>query len=222
LAPTATKRSYDSPLRAKQSEQTRELILDALAAQLTQSGLADFSIPNVAERAGVSARTVYRYFPTREDQMNAVAEYMEEVAKGPAFPATPGDIPAHVRELYGYFERYRDYVEATHVAQLAGEVAERRRRHRQRRFKKVIESWLAPYDEDLGQRLLATVRLHGSSAGWRHLTKSVGLTTEQAADIAAWAIQTLFDDVEREQNARDKERKNGRAKKRPGSKGGKK
>jgi MFS family permease len=47
-------RSYESPLRAKQRERTRERILDATTELLAQEGLEELTIPLVARKAGVS------------------------------------------------------------------------------------------------------------------------------------------------------------------------
>jgi AcrR family transcriptional regulator len=51
-------RQYRSPLRGEQQQQTRERILEAAVAQIAEEGLAELTVPLVAERAGVSLRTV--------------------------------------------------------------------------------------------------------------------------------------------------------------------
>ncbi len=69
-------RVYRSELRTEQAERTRERILEALVEQLGE-GNEDFSIPRVAERAGVSVRTVYHHFPNRDAQIEAVARWLD-------------------------------------------------------------------------------------------------------------------------------------------------
>jgi AcrR family transcriptional regulator len=61
-----TARTYTSPLRADQMEQTRLRILRAVTDVLADPGTEEVTIPLVARRARVSLRTVYRHFPTRE------------------------------------------------------------------------------------------------------------------------------------------------------------
>jgi AcrR family transcriptional regulator len=66
------------PLRERQAEQVRDAIVDA-AVGLLESGHGDqVTVPQVAEAAGVSLRTVYRYFPTREDVLAAAGQRARE------------------------------------------------------------------------------------------------------------------------------------------------
>src|SRR5947207_1322914 len=62
---------YHSPLRTRQKEQTRNLILDAVDTILRRANAADVTVADVAREAQVTERTVYRHFPTREDLLNA-------------------------------------------------------------------------------------------------------------------------------------------------------
>src|SRR5947199_9666001 len=84
---TAEARVYNSPLRDRQEEQTRELILQALTEQLADGGLKGFSIPRLALRAGVSVRTVSRYFPTKDALLEEFA-YCLDLQIGSAEPPT--------------------------------------------------------------------------------------------------------------------------------------
>ncbi|MGD9530894.1 MAG: helix-turn-helix domain-containing protein, partial [Pseudonocardia sp.] len=58
-------RTYDSPVRRERAAATRRAILEAFAEQFGRPGTTDVAIPEAAERAGVSARTVYHHFPDR-------------------------------------------------------------------------------------------------------------------------------------------------------------
>ena len=77
------RRRYDSPLRRSRADDTRERIV-AGGADL----LHGFPIWNwraltaraVADRAGISERTVYRYFPTERDLRDAVMARLEQEA----------------------------------------------------------------------------------------------------------------------------------------------
>ncbi len=52
-------------------DEARERILSVARVRLDETGAA--SISDVAERVGVTRQTVYRYFPTTEDLLNAAA-----------------------------------------------------------------------------------------------------------------------------------------------------
>ena len=66
-------------LRERQAELTRSTIIEAAADLLFGSEeLRDFTMQDVAERAGVSPRTLYRYFGSRHELVNAVGAYFDE------------------------------------------------------------------------------------------------------------------------------------------------
>ena len=75
---------------------TRALMV-ATASAMMRQGLSP-SVSDVAEVAGVSRSTAYRYFPTRGDMLRAVVAE----ALGPILdrPATGGDAAARLESLY--------------------------------------------------------------------------------------------------------------------------
>ena len=54
-------------LRDDHREQTRQRISAAVLELLATESPATISVPQVAEKSGISLRTVYRYFPTKAD-----------------------------------------------------------------------------------------------------------------------------------------------------------
>ncbi len=75
------RRRYDSPVRRERAAQTRERILAAGAALLHGFPIwnwAALTVPAVATRAGVTERTVYRYFPSERALRDAVLGRLEE------------------------------------------------------------------------------------------------------------------------------------------------
>lgn len=62
-------------LRQLHAQQTRALILEAFAHCLEEREPDDVSVPDIAERAGISDRTVYRHFPTRVDLLAALTDW---------------------------------------------------------------------------------------------------------------------------------------------------
>lgn len=67
-------------LRERQQEAVRLTIVEAYVALCHRDGAVSVSMRAVAERAAVSARTVYRYFPSKDDLQTAGAYYLSERA----------------------------------------------------------------------------------------------------------------------------------------------
>ncbi|EJW13264.1 putative transcriptional regulator [Rhodovulum sp. PH10] len=75
----------------------REDILAAARAVAAVNGLAGVQIVPVAERAGIAAGTVYRYFPAKADLVAALVEQVTEqeiAAMAQAAAAAPGPLSA--------------------------------------------------------------------------------------------------------------------------------
>jgi AcrR family transcriptional regulator len=74
-----------------------QAILDAASALAAEGGMAAVQIAGVAERAGIAAGTVYRYFPSKTDlvaELIAAVAARELAAMRDAADAAPGPLSA--------------------------------------------------------------------------------------------------------------------------------
>jgi AcrR family transcriptional regulator len=186
------KRAYNSPLRQQQMEQTRQLIVEALAEQVWKEGLSEFSVPKVAKRAGVATRTVYRYFPTRDDLLAAVEKELREKHPEPDFPKALTDLPEHIPTLYAYMEENRTMIEAALTAGLAGELHSKMRAERQSKARQRFGDALAQFNEREQRQLNALFRAIGGSSMWRAMTTQGGLSGEEAAEVVQWLYRHML------------------------------
>lgn len=81
----ASGHSCDMRDQSRQLQRTRTAILEAAAQLLLERGNGGFSVQTVADRAGLTHRTVYRYFPTRQDLMAATARSLAPELEEDAF-----------------------------------------------------------------------------------------------------------------------------------------
>src|ERR1700743_3921112 len=86
-----------APRGRPRSARAHEAILKAAAGLLLEHGLAAVSMDGVAERAGVSKATIYRWWPTKET-LALDALYSEWVATAPD-PQDTGSLREDLREL---------------------------------------------------------------------------------------------------------------------------
>src|SRR5438128_11954459 len=109
---TAEARVYNSPLRDRQAEQTRELILQALTEQLADAGLKDFNIPRLAQRAGVSVRTIYRYFPTKDALLEEFAYWLDSQIGSAEAPSTLEELVKLPESAFAAFDEREALIRA--------------------------------------------------------------------------------------------------------------
>jgi AcrR family transcriptional regulator len=81
IEPSTARRRYDSPVRRQQTAETLERIISAgseLVHQLPAWDWTNITASAVGERAGISERTVHRYFPTERKLRDAVIRRLFE------------------------------------------------------------------------------------------------------------------------------------------------
>src|SRR6187399_3018913 len=96
------KRSYKSELRAQQAAGTRDLIIKT-AAESFVPWSTDVPFDKLAERAGISVRTVFRHFPTQRDLVAVVAPYLEERCGWRPDEMTADNLAEMSRSTFAYF-----------------------------------------------------------------------------------------------------------------------
>jgi AcrR family transcriptional regulator len=77
--------SKSTPIRAPKQERSQKrvaTILEAARSIIAEKGSAGLSIKGIAEEAGITAGSMYQYFPNKEAIVYALAEfYMAEISK---------------------------------------------------------------------------------------------------------------------------------------------
>jgi AcrR family transcriptional regulator len=105
------RRHYRLGRRAEASGQTRQRIVEATFELHSEKGIADTSMKDIAERAGVSVGTVYHHFPTYADTIAACGAYTAEQAPAPTSAIFTGAgnrgarIARLARALFDYYDR---------------------------------------------------------------------------------------------------------------------
>jgi AcrR family transcriptional regulator len=183
-------------LRERQMAETRTAILEAVAAEIAESGLTGFSIQGVADRAGVTHRTVYNHFPTRDSLNDAFAEYVEQVLHGRSFAGAERGVsldglPAVARLMHSAVGDDAVYLQAYVMMTIATAKAARVFRDRSKMVEQMVEEELAPLEPGVAKLVTSAIRLFISSAGWFLLKQHHGLSPAEAAGMSEWAVKAL-------------------------------
>lgn len=187
-------------LREEHATATRERILSAVAELIEQGDLDELTMPAVAETSGVSLRTVYRYYPTREQLLEAAGRWIgDELFKHPY----PSDLD-EVADLYE--EGCRDFDERPGLAralarsQLGQRARGYRRRERLEAIRGAMRAELTELsDEELRQAEAVLAYLHNILA-YTSLHEESDLSGKQIGAAMGWAIRTLIADLRKRNN----------------------
>lgn len=84
--------------RQRRAQDSMDVVLEAAAQLLEASGEAGFNTNAVAERAGVSIGTVYRYFPDKQSILRALAARETEAHRSAVMAVLDGGSPGVARD----------------------------------------------------------------------------------------------------------------------------
>jgi AcrR family transcriptional regulator len=184
-----------SSLRDQQVDLTRDLIMRAFQRLLQNDHPDAITYPQVAEAAGVSLRTVYRYFPTRVDLLESAAAWLAELTGGVQWqdPRTVEDLAGAVPEMGRIFDEHTNVFRA-----LAGDELQGRRREAVAAAVAEVSGNLPPDEARRAEAILGYIR---SGRAWLVLHDHYGLDGDEIMSALDWAASTLIEDVRRRNEA---------------------
>lgn len=184
------RRPYQSALRSRQQDETRELILRALSEQMLGSRPGEFSLPDVAARAGVSVRTVYRHFGSREALIEALQEYAIRCAT-PAPPTTLNELLDFPATLFATFDAHAAWVEAMVRAGAGSPIRAAGKPVRIALFKALTAPIVAHLPPEEAVAVQALVKHLVSAETWLAMREDFGLDGPSAGRAVSRALHAL-------------------------------
>jgi len=189
-------RRYESPLRKQQAKQTRDVIRQGALDLLRESDATDFSMPDVAKRADVSLRTVYRHFPTKGDLLSSLLE-VAPVHDAVLSATTPEELARAVTQQFEAMADDEPIFRTVNTTSAQRQAQADNREIARAPAERSMAPVIALLDSDAATMLMAIVNLLTSSVGLFYMQDTWDLTTDDASDVAGWAISVLADEASR-------------------------
>jgi AcrR family transcriptional regulator len=182
-------------LREQHAEATRERILGAVADLLERGDADEVTMPAVAEFSGVSLRTIYRYYATREALLEATGRWIgDELLKHP-YPANLDEVADLYQEGARDFDERPGLVRALAFSQLGQHVRGYRRRERLEAIGRALRAELPELDESEAVRAEAVLAYLHNMLAYTTLREENHLSGEEIGAAIGWAIRTLIADL---------------------------
>ncbi len=185
--------SVPSTHRERQREQTIQLIM-ASFSELTMSN-PQFTMQELADQAGISVRTLYRYFPSREALREGLTEMINQHMDRDhvtGIGAMDEGTEFRIHHSFRVFTEHDKLMRAVVVSRLTGALTDPAHQTRADAIRAGADLVLADQPELLRRQIAGLVRLLGGSVGWMTLTDStIPLSSEEAASAVAWAMRVL-------------------------------
>jgi AcrR family transcriptional regulator len=182
-------------LREQHALATRDRILRAVADLLERDEPDALTVPAVAEASGVSLRTIYRYYPTREELLEAAGRWIgDELFKHP-YPRTLDEVADLYQAGTREFEGRPGLVRALALSQLGQRARAYRRRERLEALGAALRAELDALSEPELRRAEAVLGYLHNVLAYTTLREENGLSGEEIGEAIGWAIRTLIADL---------------------------
>lgn len=187
--------SVETP-RRKDWHATRELILETFARMAVDEGLRDVSIQQVADRAGVAHRTVYRHFPNRQTLVDELGDWLVErgLERGQiTIPAEIDNLPDAIIANARAFDRDAEMMKAlVLVTWESGQLSDSQQR-RTEDTRELLDPLISDLDPEHARAVVSLIRYLISSRTWLVMREEFGLTGEQSGPVIAWTVQLMLE-----------------------------
>lgn len=172
---------------------TRAKIGDALVALLAEDVRVNHDA--VAERSGVSRRTVYRYYPDQASLLRALRERVTALAgPGVHYPGSTEELLATLHAIYEGFDRIAPVATVIHSTPQGRAARLADREARVAAYREATHDTVARLPED--DRVLATAMLQFlHTSAWLEMRDQWGLSGADIARACNWAIRALLADL---------------------------
>jgi AcrR family transcriptional regulator len=186
-------KSEIAPLRERQARQVSGAVLEAVITLLENKSADDIAMAEVASAAGISLRTLYRYFPDRNSLLQAAGEHLYGSLQVPVTIAEPDDISRSFLEAARRLAARPRLTRALIHTDAGRHVRSAVRRQRVAAIQAALKPVIAGLDIGTSRRALAVITHLCSAASWVSVADESGLNDAEAQVAVGWAIDALID-----------------------------
>jgi AcrR family transcriptional regulator len=190
-----------SDLRTRQREATQELILETAQQMVVETHGWTMSMDQVAERAGVSRRTLYRYFATKTDLLDAASRQwadprLDEDRPGPRLDELEHYLSRQWNELHENLPALLAQRQSASGREIRARWVPRARNMAERELSRVLDAGREDIEgvSELSDLMITLM----SSSTFLELVDRLGRTPEDAARIAAWGAEAIVERARRD------------------------
>jgi AcrR family transcriptional regulator len=175
-------------LSERHSDLSQRVILDAAVELLERAPVTELSVRAIARHAGISERTVFRYFATRDELLEAVAHEVSRRLQRPTDPKSLEELLNYPDALYRRFEATAALIKAVLHSELYHRIRNADAEQRGVAVRKLLDS-LAPKRPERERRLAAAnIHYHITASTWHYYRFYFGLSFEDSVECARMAI----------------------------------
>ena len=177
-----------SSLQEKKANFTKGLMFCAAAELSADLKVNELSFKKIAEHAGISERTMFRYFNSREEFLDAFAAQLHSELKLPTIPSTTGQLEDYVAQLFTHLEAQPETVNLLLDPHLMQRIINTTAKLRFEELKVLLIQDYPQCDETLITQSAANMRYVMSASSWRYYRENFGFDLPTSIQCASLVV----------------------------------
>jgi AcrR family transcriptional regulator len=145
----------------------------------------------VARRSGVSDRTLYRYFPSRQDLFDALPQWLNDLVErefDASSTTTPAELAGTLAPAFRELDRRRDVYRLLDLLPDAHDRQYALHEVRKKNVTRAVRPATTALTSAEARKVTGVVHLLTSSKALYFLEEHWGLTADEAAELLGWTI----------------------------------
>jgi len=192
----STSNNSSSKLHEMHTDQTRRLILET-ALDILEDGLFEkLTVREVAKRANISERTVFRYYGTRVEFMDAIAIAVRERLDLPPPPSSIEELAEAPSVLFGRFESKSSLTKMALHPELFHRIQHSQGTLRWMGIKKLIKVYAPTCPERQRNLVAANIRFVLSASSWNYYRVYFGFNIDETIEAAELAVGAALKSIQ--------------------------
>jgi AcrR family transcriptional regulator len=189
--------SNNASLVTRHTDATQKLILSSAIELLEKLSVNELTVRAVAKQAHISERTIFRYYASRDEFLNAVAVALEDYLHIPAPPTRIEELSGYARMLYGRFEEKAEFVKTSLHTEMFERMRQGSGHERWQAVQAIIQAY-APHRSERDRKIAAAnIRYYLSASTWYYYRFYYKFSLEESIDSTERAVQLAIQEIEK-------------------------
>jgi AcrR family transcriptional regulator len=182
-------------LKDRHADTTQRLILSTAVELLEREGVNATTARAVAKEAGISERTIFRYYASRDEFLDAIAEEAISRMQTPPPPDSIKDLLDYADPLYRRFEEWAPLLNAALHSDISKRVRANVAEIRWKAIAVLIDREF-PKARKRERKIAATnISYYLSASSWHYYRTQFGLSLGDTIECARAAIRSAVRDL---------------------------
>ncbi|GFE94914.1 TetR/AcrR family transcriptional regulator [Acetobacter persici] len=191
-------------LRDEYADQTRQRIIEAFIALLEESEDSSIATSALAKKAGVSLRTVYRYFPSRDALLAATADWLNTEVFGLASQDDSEGVVKGFQVAVGKFDSRPDLARILALTRIGRSMRSTFRNELASRRRSFLWSDTRDISAADRQRAEAVLACLDNVQSWLTLREEFDMDAKEIGATIGWAMELVLNETRRSAQGRKK------------------